>query len=191
MGLHPRVVQRRVIRDEVEHEPEATRPESVAEASQSRIAAQARVHGVAGDGEPGADDVLLAQVRQGLLELAAPFRVTAGNALPGQAGLPDAQEPDPVEAHFRQAVQFRVRDVVQDRGPTQLLGKLRQPDAGVDLVQRRITRCWHSAQVPVRMHHRPKTASGSRLIRVALASTSQNTSGPTCRSSSPHTCGRL
>jgi len=62
-----------VIRDEVEHEPEATRPESVAEASQSRIAAQARVHGVAGDGEPGADDVLLAQVRQGLLELAPPL----------------------------------------------------------------------------------------------------------------------
>ena len=37
----------------------------------------------------------------------------------GRAGLPDAQEPDPVEAHLGQAVQLGVGNVVQRRRPAQ------------------------------------------------------------------------
>ena len=98
------------------------------------------MHRVAGDREAGAGDVLLAQVGQRLLELPAPLRVAARDLLPRRAGLPDAQEPDPVEAHLRQAVQFGVRNVVQRGRPAQRPGQLRQPDAGVDLVERRIAR---------------------------------------------------
>ena len=58
----------------------------------------------------------------------------------GRAGLPDAQEPDPVEAHLGQTVQFGVRNIVQRGGAAQLCDEFGQPDARVDLVQRRIAR---------------------------------------------------
>ena len=69
-----------------------------------------------------------------------PLGVAPGDLLPGRAGLPDAQEPDPVEAHLGQAVELGVRNVVQRRRPAERAGQLRQPDAGVDLVERRVTR---------------------------------------------------
>ena len=61
----------------------------------------------------------------------------------GGPGLPDAQQPDPVEAHRGQAVQLGVRDVVQRGGPAERARQLGQPDAGVDLVQRRDRGPWH------------------------------------------------
>ena len=143
MVLDPGVIQRRVVGDEVEHQPQAAVAEPLAEPGQGGVAAQGRMHRVAGDGEPGAGDVLVAQVGQRLLELPPPLGVAPGDALSGRAGLPDAQEPDPVEAQLGQAVQLGVRNVVQGRRPAQPPGQLRQPDAGVDLVQRRITRRCH------------------------------------------------
>ena len=118
-------------------------PEPLAQPGQRRIAAQTGVHRVAGDREPGAGDVLLAQVRQRLLELPAPLGVGARDPLRGRPGLPDAQEPDPVETHLGQAVQLGVRNVVQRGRPAQGPGQLGQPDAGVDLVERGIERSRH------------------------------------------------
>ena len=80
------------------------------------------MHRVAGDGETGTGDVLVAQVGQRLLELLAPLGIAARDLLPRRAGLPDAQEPDPVEAHLGQAVQFGVGNVVQRRRPAQSRG---------------------------------------------------------------------
>ena len=70
----------------------------------------------------------------------------ARDLLRRRAGLPDAQEPDPVEAHLDQAIQFGVGNIVQCGGPAQFLGQFRQPDASVDLIERRIatTRSWAS-----------------------------------------------
>ena len=148
--LDPRVVQRGVIRDEVEHEPKAALPESVAQPGQRRIAAEARVHGVAGDGEPGAGDVVLGEVRQRLLELLPPLGTLPGGLLPGLSRSPDAEEPDPVEPQAGDAVQVGVGNVVQRRGPAQRPRPLRQPDAGVHLIQRRVRRCGlHDS----RLHH--------------------------------------
>ena len=135
------MVQRGVIRDEVQHEAETALPEALAQPGQRRIAAQARMHGVAGDGEPGAGDVLLAEVRQGLLELPPPLGVLARGPLPGQSRAPDAEQPDPVEPHGDDVVQLAVGNVVQRRGPAEDPGSLRQPDAGVDLVERWVRRC--------------------------------------------------
>ena len=72
--------------------------------------------------KPGAGDVLLAQVGQRLLELPAPLRVAARDLLRRRPGLPDAQEPDPVEPHLGQAVQLGVRNVVQRGGAAQRRG---------------------------------------------------------------------
>src|SRR5436190_1372657 len=57
--------------------------------------------------------------------------------------LPHAQEPDPVEAHLRNAVQLDVRNVVERGRPSDDAGQLCQPDPGVDLEQRRIAVARH------------------------------------------------
>ena len=150
MTLDPRVVQRGVIRDEVEHEPEAALPETFAQPDQRRVPSQALVHRVAGDREPGAGDVVLAQVRQGRFELPPPLVILARGPLSGQPRPPHAEEPDPVEPHAGHAVQVGVRNVVQRRGPAQDSGPLRQPDAGVDLVERWVHRC---GQHDAGLHH--------------------------------------
>ena len=96
------------------------------------------MHRVAGDREAGAGDVFLAQIRQRLLEFAPPLGIAARDLLRTRAGLPDAEEPDPVEAQLGQAIQFGVRNVVQRGWPAQRSGQFRQPDAGVDLIERGI-----------------------------------------------------
>ena len=79
---------------------------------------------VAGDGEAGAGNVVVGQVGQRLLELPPPLGIGARDLLRCRARLPDAQEPDPVEAHLRQAVQFGVGNVVERRRPAELAGQV-------------------------------------------------------------------
>ena len=74
---------------------------------------------VAGDREARASDVFLAQIRERLLEFAAPLGIVPRDLLCTRTGLPDAQEPDPVETHLGQAIQFGVRDIVQRGRPAQ------------------------------------------------------------------------
>src|SRR5262245_34589262 len=73
--------------------------------------------------------------------------VAAGNLLRRRTGLPDTEEPDPLKAHPSQAIQLRIRNVVQNRGATQLLRKCRQPDPRVDLIERRITYRCHGLSI--------------------------------------------
>src|SRR5258705_14011081 len=97
--------------------------------------------------EPG--DVFLAKIGRRLLNLSPPLRVGPGDALPCGTGLPDAQEPEPVEAHPGKAIQFGVRNVVQ-RGPAaESVRQLREPDARVDLIERGIERRLHVSSQPV------------------------------------------
>ena len=91
-----------MIGDEVEHQPQAALLQPLAQPSECRSAAEIFMHGVTGDGEAGAGDVFFAQVRQGLLEFLSPLWIGARDLLRREAGLPDAQEPDPIEAHLRQ-----------------------------------------------------------------------------------------
>ena len=71
------------------------------------------MHGVAGDRESRAGDVLVAEIRQRLLELVPPLGIAARDLLCGRPGLPDAQQPDPVEAHLGQAIEFGIGNVVE------------------------------------------------------------------------------
>ena len=106
MLVDPGVIRRHVVGNEVEHQLQAALLQSLAQARQRRVAAQIAMDGVARDGEPGAADVVVPEVRQRLLELAPPLRIRARDRLRRRAGLPHAQEPDPVEAQLGQAVQF-------------------------------------------------------------------------------------
>src|SRR5262249_34758455 len=98
---------------------------------------------VAGYREPRTGNILLTQVRERFLKLPAPFRIASRHSLARFTRLPHAQEPDPVEAHLRDAVQLDVRNVVE-RGPSpDDARQLRQPHPGVDLEQRRIAVARH------------------------------------------------
>src|SRR3989441_13317852 len=101
------------------------------------------MHRVAGDREPRTRNILLAQVRESVLKLPAPFRIASRNSPARFARLPHAEEPDPVEAHLRDAVQLDVRNVVERGRPPDAAGQLCQPDPGVDLEQRRIAVAHH------------------------------------------------
>ena len=71
--LDPRVIRGHVVRNEIEHQPQTALLQTLAQPGQRGIASQSGVHDVAGDRKSGTRDVLLAQVRQRLLELLAPF----------------------------------------------------------------------------------------------------------------------
>src|SRR5262249_40571928 len=100
------------------HELETASFEPLAQPGEGIIAAEMGVYGVAGDGEPRAGDVFLVQVGQRLLKFLAPLRIAARYFLRRQACLPDAQEPDPVELLFGEAVQLGVGNIVERGAPT-------------------------------------------------------------------------
>ena len=135
MIFEPRMIEPHVIGYEVKHELQASLAESLAQAGQRSVPPKILMHRVAGDRKAGAGDVFLAQVRERLLELAAPLGIAARDLLRTRTGLPDAEEPDPVETQLGQAIQFGVRDVVQSDWPAQGSGQFRQPDAGIDLIK--------------------------------------------------------
>ena len=59
-------------------------------------------------------------------------------ALRRRPGLPHTQKPQPIKTQLGKAVQLGIRNIVQGRALTKLSRKLGQPDAGIDLVKRRI-----------------------------------------------------
>ena len=138
--LDPGMIEGGVVGDEVEHQAQSARPQTLAKAGERCVSAQVGMHRVTGDGKPGTRDVLLSQVRQRLLEFAPPVALGARHPLSGRSRVPHAQEPDPVESHRRHAVQLGVGDVVQGGRAAPGPGQLVQPDAGVDLVERWIAR---------------------------------------------------
>src|SRR5262249_31246514 len=75
--LDPRAIRSGVVRNEIEHQLQATLPQSVAEACKRRVSTEVLMDGVVGDGESGSCDVLLPEIRQGRLELLSPCRIAA------------------------------------------------------------------------------------------------------------------
>ncbi len=77
MLVDPRVIRRHVVRDEVEHQLQSALLQPLSQAGECRRAAQIAMDGVALDGESGAGDVFVAQIRQRFLKLVAPSGVAA------------------------------------------------------------------------------------------------------------------
>ena len=143
MTVHPGVIETGVIRHEVEHQLETPPPQAVAQAIQGGVSAERSRNRVARNRKPGARDVLESEIRQRPLEFVPPLFAAARHVLTGRPGLPDAQHPDPVESQGGEAIQFRVRDVVERRRPADQARQLRQPDPGVDLQQDRMRHVVH------------------------------------------------
>jgi len=123
MSPHPRMVGCGVVRYKVEHQFDATFGQLLAELRQCGRAAECTADGVGGDRETGAANIVLGQVRQSGFELAAPQWVTARDRASRGAGLPDAQQPDPVEAPFSEAIDRGVVDVGKSDLPAGLAGE--------------------------------------------------------------------
>lgn len=113
MFFDPEVIECDVIGDKVEHETNAALLQPGTQASQCRISAQIAVHGIPGDREAGTANVLFAQIGKRLLEFLTPLRMRPGDFVRGRAGLPDTEEPDPVETRFGEVVEFGLRNVVE------------------------------------------------------------------------------
>jgi hypothetical protein len=143
--LEPLMIQAGVVRNEVEHHAQTALPHARAQARERRVAAEVAMYGVAGDRESGAGDVVLAQVRQGLLEFPAPLRTAPRDCLARQSRLPNAQQPDPVETSLREAIELVVGNVIERRGPIERPRQRRKPDTRVDLIERGVTRRLHGA----------------------------------------------
>ena len=113
MVFHPRMIWTRVVRDEIEHEAQATRPKALAETGKRHIAAEVRVQRVAGDRKSAPGNILVTQIRERVHELPPPLRVGAGDVPRGETGLPHAQQPHPVEAFGGDPIEVSIGNVVE------------------------------------------------------------------------------
>ena len=77
MIFDPGMIEPHVIGHEVEHELQAALAEPFAKSGQRSIASEILMDRVAGDRKSGTGNVFFAQVRQRLLEFAAPLGVAA------------------------------------------------------------------------------------------------------------------
>ena len=172
VATDPRMVHCDVVRDEVEDQPDAGRPESLAEGRQAVRAAEV-VGGLIGrDRVRRADDVLVGTIGEDLLPLAAQgLGATPQTAAP-RADHPDAGQPDEVEAEFGDRIDVGLPDVAQRRPPS---GAGRQPGGpgpGIDLEEPRVAgrgdpqRCPHSSRPPRHRANRAPAARGSASFRI-------------------------
>ena len=173
LGPDPGRIEARVVGHEIEHQLDAALGEAGAEARERRRPAQIFIDLVIGDGEARSRDIGLGKIGQGRLAFGAPRgRALARHRPALRADLPDAQQPDPVEAVARETIE----DVLPDIGEGDLLPGIGrqpiQPGAGVDLEQRGVA--WHG-QSPLtipghgaqRSYWRPARSSPSDATRRA------------------------
>src|SRR5688572_30963769 len=124
MILDPRVVERGVIGDEVEHQPQIPFAQALAQARERNVATETGMYRIGGDREARSCDVVLRKIGQGVLELLAPLAIGARYLLPRQSGRPDAQQPDPIESNIGNPVELLVRNVVQSDCAPKIAGEL-------------------------------------------------------------------
>ncbi len=146
MGLHPGMVRGRVVGDEVHHELEFSFLEALFQAEEVCLRAEILMQGVARHREGRAADVGLGKTGERRREFLQPLGVAQRHLAARRAGLPQAQEPDIVEAQGGHLVEKGVGDIGQGGRTPQVFGKLPEPHPGIDLIQSRITR--HSFNPP-------------------------------------------
>ena len=143
MRADPVVIGCHVVRNEVEHEPQAARAHPLAQTGQRLVAAEVGVDAVVADGEGGPGDVGVAEIRENPVVFGDPIRIRRRHPARSLAGLPDAEKPDEVEPVARELVQLGVGHVVQRRGTGERLAQFGQPDARIDLEKRGVARRGH------------------------------------------------
>src|SRR5262249_35710736 len=122
MFFNPGMVGGGVVRHEIEDQTHSALIDSAAQAVESCIATEIGMRGVAGDGKGRTCDVVRLKIRKDLAEFCEPLRILTRNFPRCSSRLPHTKEPEPVEAHIGQTIEFRIRKVVQCCGPTRPLG---------------------------------------------------------------------
>src|SRR5215470_8735394 len=74
-----------------------------------------------------------------------PLGIGKGNPAARGSGLPNAKKPHEVKSGLFEEIQFCVADIVERGGTSKFGGNFRETNAGVDLVERWITRPSHYA----------------------------------------------
>ena len=114
------MIDGRVVGHKVKQEPHASIAQPGSQTLQGGVAAKIPMHRVALDGEGRAANVRrLVQVGQDLAIVPGPVRVGPRDRETCGSGLPDAQQPDPVEAEFGDLVERRVGHIVKRGGFSQ------------------------------------------------------------------------
>ena len=149
------MIQARVVGDEVEHQLQAALPEPLAQAGQRRVAPEVGMHRVAGDRETRSRRC---PPRAGpAASPRTPVAIRGCCARPAGRPARSARRSGarPSRSPSRPGGPARRRECRRAWRPAQLPGQLRQPDAGVDLVQRRIAKWRHrrdSSREPLQQH---------------------------------------
>src|SRR5438477_4265950 len=151
---NPRMIERRVVGDEVQHQAQVAFGEPLAKELERAGAAEVTVHDVLADGEWRAGDVVRREVGENLAIFVLPLGLAQRDPSPGLPCLPNAEQPDPVEPVGRDAVEDRVVHVGERGRPVARAPQLVEPDTRVDLVERRVIR-----------HQTPRSETGSRPQR--------------------------
>ena len=136
--LNPRVIQRGVVWNKIQHQLQATFPQPLPHPGQRGRPAETFVDRVPGNRKARAWNIRVSQIRQSILKFLSPFRIAPRDALPGLAGLPHAQKPNPIKTLAGEIIQIGVRDVIQRSRMAKFPGELSHPDARVYLIERRI-----------------------------------------------------
>ena len=93
-----------MVRHEIQHQLDIALGESLAKLRQRRVAPDLVADRVGGDGEAGAAYVVLVEIGQDSSELGSPFGLAPRDGAACGTCPPDAQQPNPVEALPREAV---------------------------------------------------------------------------------------
>jgi len=137
MLLDPRVIERHVVADEIQHQTHAAVAEPLAQPLERGGPAEAAVHDVVANGEGRPDDVLGREVGQQLPMLGLQLGYPQRDRAPGVARLPHAEQPHPTRSRRRHAVKVDVRNIVERCRPPEHLADLVEPRSRVDLIERR------------------------------------------------------
>ena len=111
--LHPGMIRGGVVGDEVHDELKPPGLQTLFQTEEVRLPAEIPVQGVARHRKRRAADVGLGEIGERRLKLLQPLRVAQGDLASGRAGLPEAQEPDVVEAQGSYLVEKGIGNIGQ------------------------------------------------------------------------------
>jgi hypothetical protein len=97
-----------MVRHEIQHQLDITPGEPFAKLRQRLVTPDLVADRVGGDCKAGAAYVVLVEIGQESSELGSPFGFAARDGAACGTGPPDAQQPNPVKASLREAVDRRV-----------------------------------------------------------------------------------
>ena len=150
MVRRPRVIRRHMVGHKIQDQPHTPCGQLRPGLRQSFRTADAHIHPVRFDAIRRTDVVLRRKIRQQPTEFVQQTVVCHRNPDTCRTSLPHAHQPDGIASVRGQAVPDMFRDVAEGEGTPCLLAQVVEPDPGINLVDRRVTRPGrHSSETAV------------------------------------------